>query len=100
MMYLSWNIPGAIPGNQHPMGYMASTRLKRVVWLLAGWLLLLAGVVGVFLPFPGVALIVLGLLVLSSEYVWANHLIARLRDRFPRTVSVVEKYSGRAATAD
>ena len=79
---------------------MATARLKRVVWLMVGWLLLLAGAVGLFLPFPGVALIVLGLIVLSGEYVWANHLIGRLRGRFPKTVSAVEKYSGRAATAD
>jgi uncharacterized membrane protein YbaN (DUF454 family) len=78
---------------------MATARLKRVVWLLAGWTLLLAGCVGLFLPFPGAALIVLGLLVLSTEYVWAHNLIGRLRGRFPRTVSAMEKYSGRSASA-
>ncbi len=79
---------------------MATARLKRAIWLLAGWALLLAGCVGLFLPFPGVALIVLGLLTLSSEYVWANHLVARLRNRFPKTVGAVERYSGKAAGAD
>lgn len=78
---------------------MATARLKRVVWLLAGWTLLLAGCVGLFLPFPGAALIVLGLLVLSTEYVWAHNLIGRLRGRFPRTVSAMEKVSGRSATS-
>jgi len=79
---------------------MATARLKRAIWLLVGWALLLAGCVGLFLPFPGIALIVLGLLTLSSEYVWANHLMTRLRNRFPKTVSTVERYSGKAASAD
>ncbi|ABF39634.1 hypothetical protein Acid345_0629 [Candidatus Koribacter versatilis Ellin345] len=81
-------------------GQMAITRLKRAIWLLIGWVLLVAGIVGLFLPFPGFALIVLGLLTLSSEYVWANNLIGRLRGRFPKTVNAVEKYSGRATSAD
>lgn len=78
---------------------MATARFKRAIWLLAGWSLLAAGCVALFLPFPGAALIVLGLLVLSSEYVWAHNLIGRLRGRFPKTVSAMEKYSGRAASA-
>lgn len=82
------------------MDFMATARFKRAIWMLAGWTLLAAGVVGLFLPFPGAALIVLGLLVLSTEYVWAHNLIGRLRGRFPKTVSAMEKYSGRSATAD
>ncbi len=82
------------------MENMAITRLKRAIWLMVGWVLLVAGFVGLFLPFPGFALLVLGLIVLSSEYVWANHLIGRLRGRFPKTVSAVERYSGKAAAAD
>ena len=78
---------------------MATARLKRVVWLIAGWTLLLAGCVGLFLPIPGVALIVLGLLVLSGEYVWAHNLLGRLRGRFPRTVTAMEKVSGRSPSA-
>lgn len=76
---------------------MATARFKRVVWVMAGWVLLVAGVVGLFLPLPGVALIALGLLVLSSEYVWAHNLIGRLRDRFPKTVGAMERYSSRTA---
>lgn len=78
---------------------MATARFKRAIWLLAGWSLLVAGGIALFLPFPGAALIVLGLLVLSTEYVWAHNLIGRLRDRFPKTVSAMEKYSGRSASA-
>lgn len=76
---------------------MATAQVKRVFWLLAGWTLLVAGAVGLFLPFPGAALIVLGLLVLSTEYVWAHSLIGRLRGRFPKTVTAMERYSSKTA---
>lgn len=100
-MYLSCNFPAVLLGKRHPMKGMATARLKKAVWLLTGWLLLAAGCVGLFLPIPGgVLLIVLSLVVLSSEYVWANHLIGRLRGRFPKTVTAVEKYSGRTVSAD
>lgn len=79
---------------------MATDRFKRVAWLLTGWTLLVVGAVGLFLPFPGAALIVLGLLVLSTEYLWAHNLVGRLRGRFPKTVSAMEKMSGKSATAD
>jgi len=82
------------------MNNMATARVKRAIWLVAGWALLAAGAVCLFLPFPGVALIVLGLLVLSTEYVWAHNLIGRLRGRFPKTVGAMEKVRGRSATAD
>jgi uncharacterized membrane protein YbaN (DUF454 family) len=79
---------------------MATARFKHVVWVLSGWALLVAGFIGLFLPIPGVALIVLGLLVLSSEHGWAHNLIGRLRNRFPKTVSAMERYSTRTASGD
>ncbi len=79
------------------MGHMATAKVKRAVWLMCGWALLVAGVVGFFLPIPGVALAVLGLLVLSTEYVWAHNLLGRVRDRFPKTVSAMERVSSRSA---
>lgn len=76
---------------------MATARLKRAVWLLTGWTLLVVGAVGFFLPIPGgAALIVVALLVLSTEYVWAHNLVGRLRGRFPKTVSAMERYSSRS----
>ena len=79
---------------------MATARFKHAVWVMAGWALLVAGFIGLFLPIPGVALIVLGLLVLSSEYVWAHNLIGRIRNRFPKTVSAMERYSTKPASGD
>ncbi|HEY1272696.1 MAG TPA: PGPGW domain-containing protein [Terriglobales bacterium] len=61
-----------------------NSRLKRVLLLIAGWGFLLFGIVGLFLPvLQGILFILIGLIILSSEYVWAHHLLARLRSRFP-----------------
>jgi uncharacterized protein YqgC (DUF456 family) len=43
------------------------------------------GIVGLFLPIlQGVLFILIGLVILSTEYVWAHHLLARIKERFPK----------------
>jgi hypothetical protein len=40
--------------------------------------------VGLFLPIlQGILFLLIGLFILSSEYVWAHHLLSKLRARFP-----------------
>ena len=42
------------------------------------------GIVGLFLPIlQGILFILIGLIILSSEYVWAHHLLEKLKKRFP-----------------
>ena len=61
--------------------------LKRILILVAGWGFVLFGILGLFLPIlQGVLFLLIGLLILSSEYVWAHQLLSKLRARFP-TVS-------------
>ncbi len=58
--------------------------LKRVFVRLAGWGFLVLGIAGLFLPIlQGVLFIIIGLAILSTEYVWAHHLLAKLRKHFP-----------------
>jgi len=54
---------------------------------LAGIGIMAAGVVMLVLPGPGLAVILLGLAVLASEYDWAARLLATLRQRATRMVS-------------
>lgn len=54
--------------------------IKRAFVVLAGFTILLAGVVMLVTPGPGVAVIVVGLSILATEIVWARVLLARLKD--------------------
>ena len=54
---------------------------------VAGIGIMAAGVVMLVLPGPGLAVILLGLAVLASEYDWAARLLATLRQRATRMAS-------------
>ena len=60
------------------------TKARKIALLLFGWGFILLGVIGMFLPIlQGVLFLIIGLLILSSEYVWAHRLLLRIRSRFP-----------------
>jgi len=68
------------------------TRVKKVLKLLAGWAFILLGVVGLFLPFlKGILFLFVGLVILSSEYVWAHRLLSKIRNRFPSVTARLDK---------
>ncbi len=63
-------------------------RVKKIVLLFVGWCFLVLGVAGLFLPIlQGVLFLIVGLIILSSEYVWAHKLLQKLRTRFPQFTS-------------
>jgi uncharacterized membrane protein YbaN (DUF454 family) len=71
---------------------------KRIGVLLLGWAFVLLGIVGLFLPvLQGILFILIGLFILSSEYIWAHKLLQRLRQRFPRIARTADEASARAA---
>ncbi|HMC32352.1 MAG TPA: PGPGW domain-containing protein [Candidatus Angelobacter sp.] len=58
--------------------------LKRVALIVVGWMFLILGAAGIFLPvLPGVLFLVIGLSFLSLEYEWARRWGSRLLRRFP-----------------
>ncbi|MBZ5574093.1 MAG: PGPGW domain-containing protein [Acidobacteriia bacterium] len=72
--------------------------LKRIVVLLVGWGFILLGIVGLFLPIlQGILFLLIGLAILSSEYVWAHHLLSKLRQRFPRLDRTANAATAKAA---
>jgi uncharacterized protein len=72
--------------------------LKRGLILFTGWTFILLGIAGLFLPvLQGVLFLLIGLIILSSEYVWAHHLLIKLRTRFPKLGAVAERASEKAA---
>ena len=58
--------------------------LKRVAMISVGWMFLVLGTAGLFLPvLPGVLFLLIGLSILSVEYEWARRWVSALRRRFP-----------------
>ena len=49
---------------------------KRIAVTIAGFAVLLVGVAMLVLPGPGVVVIIAGLAILATEYVWAQRLLA------------------------
>lgn len=54
--------------------------LRRVVVLIAGGAVLLAGLVMLVTPGPGLVVILVGLAMLASEFPWARRLLTRVRE--------------------
>jgi len=72
--------------------------VKRALVLSLGWGFILLGIVGLFLPvLQGVLFLCIGLVILSSEYVWAHRLITWLRQRFPKVGRVADEAAAKAA---
>jgi uncharacterized membrane protein YbaN (DUF454 family) len=70
--------------------------MKRLAFIAAGWILLMLGAVGLFLPIlPGVLLLIVGLSILSVEYAWARHWMDSLRRRFPATEKKLQGFFAR-----
>jgi uncharacterized protein len=80
------------------LGKMTQT-LKRGLVLFTGWTFILLGIAGLLLPIlQGVLFLLIGLIILSSEYVWAHHLLHKLRTRFPKLGANVDRASEKAAS--
>ena len=72
---------------------------KKVAAIVVGWVFVLLGIVGLFLPImQGLLFILIGLTILSTEYVWAHHLLSKLRARFPRIASYTDRAKDKATT--
>ena len=76
---------------------MASTTAKRILLLIVGWAFILLGIIGLFLPvLQGVLFLLIGLMILSGEYVWAHHLLRKLKLKFPGIARQLDRAEARA----
>jgi uncharacterized protein (TIGR02611 family) len=78
---------------------------KRVVVMLIGAALLLGGLVMLVTPGPGIVLIVAGLAVLATEFVWAERMLDKAKAHAAAATDKVRRRrrsraSSTAATAD
>ena len=71
--------------------------VRRMAVLAVGWGFILLGIAGLFLPIlQGILFLLIGLIILSTEYVWAHHLLRRLRERFPGLAQHADRAKERA----
>jgi len=74
------------------------TRIRQK-WLTAivGWTFIVLGIAGLFLPvLQGILFLMIGLIILSSEYAWARHLLEKVRARFPKAAERFHEASQKA----
>ena len=71
--------------------------VKRLAVQLVGWAFMVVGIIGLFLPIlQGILFILIGLIILSTQYSWAHRLLERMRARFPRLAQKSHEASARA----
>lgn len=71
--------------------------VKKALVLVVGWIFILLGIAGLFLPvLQGILFLMIGLIILSSEYVWAHHLLAKVRARFPKIADTADRAKEKA----
>jgi uncharacterized protein (TIGR02611 family) len=63
------------------VGRFITRNAKRVAVTIAGFLVLLAGVAMLVLPGPGIVVIIAGLAILATQYVWAERLLKRAQEK-------------------
>ncbi len=73
---------------------------KRLMVLILGAAVLLAGVAMLALPGPGILVIILGLVILATEFAWAERVLDRTTSTAAGAASkVTDNGTGRAALA-
>jgi len=71
---------------------------KKALVLGIGWTFIVLGIAGLFLPLlQGVLFLMIGLVILSTEYAWAHHLLARIKARFPKLAQTLDHARSKAA---
>ena len=76
-----------------------NTRIKRLLIWCLGWLFILLGILGLFLPvLQGILFLLIGLYLLSTTSPWAERLLNRLRERFPKISKTFEEAKDKVAS--
>lgn len=74
------------------------TRWKRFLILAAGWLFVLLGILGLFLPIlQGILFLAIGFYLLSLESPRVHRMMERVRERYPRLGGTMDEARLRAA---
>ena len=74
------------------MFFRSIEQVRRFFKILAGFTLLVLGLLMVFTPGPGWLVIFLGLTLLAAEFVWARRLMDRMKQEGTRLKDSVLKF--------
>jgi uncharacterized protein len=81
------------------MASISRQRMKTIALQVTGYLFLVLGVLGLFLPFlQGFLFILIGLLLLAKHAEWAHNLLQRFRDQHPRAAQMIDRAETRMAS--
>ena len=76
-----------------------NTRIKRLLIWCLGWVFIVLGILGLFLPvLQGILFLLIGLYLLSSTSPWAERLLNKLRVRFPKISKSFEEAKEKVAS--
>src|SRR5205823_11958173 len=65
--------------------------VRRLIVFVIGSTILIAGLLMLVLPGPGILVIIVGLAILATEFVWAERLLIRARERVARVAQKLRK---------
>jgi len=66
--------------------------IKRYLIIILGWIFLILGVLGLFLPLlQGILFIIIGLYLLSRHQPWAGRWLERVKNKYPKLAKVLEE---------
>jgi hypothetical protein len=69
--------------------------VRWIVAAMAGGVCVLAGVLLMVLPGPGIPLLIVGLVILATEFAWAESLLRRVKKHGATVTSAVSDRLGR-----
>jgi uncharacterized protein (TIGR02611 family) len=69
-------------------------RAKRLIKIVVGFTLLVAGIAMLVLPGQGILTIMAALAILATEYVWARRLLNRMKEKGREAVDAVRRRTG------
>ncbi len=70
-------------------------QLKRIIRLVLGFIFLILGILGLFLPIlQGILFLVISALLLAPDVPFIRRLLKKLRRKYPRAVRIAESISG------
>ena len=68
-------------------------RMKKLLSMTVGWGFIVIGILGLFLPFlQGILFLLVGLIILSKHYAFAQRWLDKLKHRFPAAFDLAHEF--------